>query len=126
MMFIGYEVESIKDLGTLEEMEMARRGEEDSVPDAASLRLEVMSQATSNVRTSMASRSLRSFVTMESYVTARTHISDASSVALKDDPKVSRDDVKFWRNDYSQVQPLWTSTGLGLMNLGSHHPIRFR
>ncbi|KAF2815241.1 P-loop containing nucleoside triphosphate hydrolase protein [Mytilinidion resinicola] len=79
LVFIGYEIESITDMETLEEMEMAREGEDDAVSDAASLRLEVTSEATSSARVSIDSKSLRSFITMESYETARSRFSAPSS-----------------------------------------------
>ncbi|KAF2493789.1 hypothetical protein BU16DRAFT_582840 [Lophium mytilinum] len=79
LVFIGYEIEAITDVETLEEMEMTGEGEHDTVSDAASLRLEVISGAASSVRASIGSRSLRSFRTLQSYETARSRFSDPSS-----------------------------------------------
>ncbi|KAF2183047.1 P-loop containing nucleoside triphosphate hydrolase protein [Zopfia rhizophila CBS 207.26] len=79
--FIDYEIECIDDVEELEEIEMAREGEEDAVSDAASVRLEQISQGTASVRSSVDSGHLGSFITLESYYTARTHLSRTSSTA---------------------------------------------
>ncbi|KAF2816724.1 uncharacterized protein BDZ99DRAFT_513006 [Mytilinidion resinicola] len=118
MDFIGYEVECITDMETLEEVDMAREGEEDAVSDAASARLDVLSQAASSVRasfetrslrtvdmrilTSFETRSLRSFgmrslrsiITLESYVTARSRFSINSAMAAREDVGFSHTTVR--------------------------------
>jgi hypothetical protein len=71
LVFIGFEVESICDVETLEDMEMARCGEIDAISDAASLRLEKISQGTMSLRASLESgTSRRSFLSSRSYVSA--------------------------------------------------------
>ncbi|KAJ4301501.1 Rho- BTB domain-containing protein 1 [Kalmusia sp. IMI 367209] len=79
--FIDYEIECIDDVEELEEIEMAKEGEEDAVSDAASVRLEQISQGTTSIRSSMDTGYLGSFTTLESYYTARTHLSRTSSFA---------------------------------------------
>lgn len=77
--FVHYEIECIEDVEELEDIEMAREGDEDVVSDAASVRLEQLSQGTPSVRASM--ESLGSSFTLESYFTARSHISSNLSIA---------------------------------------------
>ncbi|KAF1967218.1 P-loop containing nucleoside triphosphate hydrolase protein [Bimuria novae-zelandiae CBS 107.79] len=89
LVFVEYEVESIDDVETLEDMESAREGDDDVVSDAASARLERISEGSASVRTSMQSGrdSLPSIVTLESlesYFTARTHFSRPSSIAASE------------------------------------------
>jgi hypothetical protein len=51
LVFVEYEIESIDDIETLEEMEAAREDDYDVVSDAASLRLERISQGSASIRT---------------------------------------------------------------------------
>jgi hypothetical protein len=92
LVFVEYEVESINDIETLEDMESAREGDHDSVSDAASARIERLSQGTLSRRSSIISRRT-SFMTMESvitleslesYFTARTHLSSYSSTDFEE------------------------------------------
>ncbi|KAJ4351432.1 Rho- BTB domain-containing protein 1 [Didymosphaeria variabile] len=100
--FVEYEVESIEDLETLEDMESAREGDDDAVSDAASARLERISEGTASVRSSFGGgrssvHTLQSIITLESldsYFTARTHFSRPESIAdpeyLVPTPELSR------------------------------------
>ncbi|KAL1592643.1 hypothetical protein SLS60_011059 [Paraconiothyrium brasiliense] len=100
--FVEYEVESIEDLETLEDMELAREGDDDAVSDAASARLERISEGTASVRSSFGGgrssvHTLQSIITLESlesYFTARTHFSRPESIAdpeyLVPTPELSR------------------------------------
>lgn len=81
LIFVEYEIESISDTETLEEIEEARDGDDDVVSDAASARLERLSQGTASIRSSIRSSQVGSFITLESYFTARTHFSRTSSTA---------------------------------------------
>jgi hypothetical protein len=49
--FVEYEIESIDDIETLEEMEAAREDDYDVVSDAAGSRLERISQGSASIRT---------------------------------------------------------------------------
>jgi hypothetical protein len=86
LLFIDYEIECISDVETLKDIEAAREGDNDVVSDAASVRLECISQGTASIRSSLGSTSARSFVTLESYYTARSRFSDVPSSRFSDVP----------------------------------------
>ncbi|ORX94026.1 prion-inhibition and propagation-domain-containing protein [Clohesyomyces aquaticus] len=104
MIFVEYEIESISDVEELEVIEVAREGEDDVVSDAASARLERLSQGTLSIRASMESEF--SFLTLESYVTARTHFSRASSIA--DSEKIGPTATK----PAAATTPTWPNSGI--------------
>jgi hypothetical protein len=90
LFFVGYEIESIDDVQTLEDMESAREGDHDTVSDAASARLERISLRTASSHNSRRNSwnswftTVESSITLESlesYFTARTHVSRADSTA---------------------------------------------
>lgn len=81
---VDYEIESIPDVSTLEEIETAREGDDDVVSDAASIRLERLreSSRTSGV-TSNRSSIADSLVTLESYFSANSGLTvDSYTTAL--------------------------------------------
>lgn len=82
LIFVEYEIESIDDVDELEYMEMARQGDDDAVSDAASARLEQLSQGTASIRASMETGRTGSFITLESYFTARTQSSVSRTNSL--------------------------------------------
>ncbi|KAF2658608.1 hypothetical protein K491DRAFT_755923 [Lophiostoma macrostomum CBS 122681] len=84
LVFIDYEIECISDTETLQDIEAAREGDSDAVSDAASVRLECISQGTASIRSSLVSTRAGSFVagsflSLESYYTARSQFSSVQS-----------------------------------------------
>ncbi|KAF2677398.1 hypothetical protein K458DRAFT_378264 [Lentithecium fluviatile CBS 122367] len=88
LVFVEYEIECINDIETLEDMESAREDDHDVVSDAASSRLERMSQGTASIRSPrdsgrasfMTVESAITLESLESYFTARTQFSRPSSI----------------------------------------------
>ncbi|ORX98620.1 prion-inhibition and propagation-domain-containing protein [Clohesyomyces aquaticus] len=95
LIFIDYEIECISDIEVLEDIQAAREGDDDAVSDAASVRLEQISQGTASIRSSLTSTNAGSFLTLESYFTARSRFSDVPSsrfsmASIPDSDYVSR------------------------------------
>ena len=84
LVFIDYEIECISDVEVLKDIEAAREGDDDVVSDSASVRLECISQGTASIRSSLVSTSAGSFITLESYYTARSRFSEVSSSRFSD------------------------------------------
>jgi len=89
LVFVEYEVESINDIETLEDMQSAREDDYDVVSDAASSRLERISQGAASIRSPrdsgqysfVSAESAFTLESLESYFTARTQFSRPSSVS---------------------------------------------
>jgi hypothetical protein len=92
LVFVEYEIESIDDVETLENMESAREDDYDVVSDAASSRLERLSQGAASISSPRDSgqfsvitvESAFTLESLESYFTARTQLSRPSSISASE------------------------------------------